>query len=598
MEAMSTLSFSSVISKTVMKLSKNCRWSPPMKVDNMVYCQSSGTNAIKSGNLSSVITERSSEHSTALGSLVLTPNGSSNDEIKVKDLVPYGQYRHDDGIGITKFLRGKAFLITGATGFLGKVLIEKILRTAPDVNKIFILIKAKNKEVAIQRLKNEILNADIFNCLKQVHGKTYQTFMLSKLVPVVGNVCESNLGIDEDTANMMGKEVDIIVNSAANTTFDERYDIALDINTGGPGRLMNFAKQCHNLKLFLQVSTGKSLTYVNGQRQGRIMENPFCIGDSIARENLLSGVNHNSFHSLNVEDEIKLVLESKQALEDNSVAQKMKEIGLQRANKFGWQDTYVFTKAMGEMMIDSMRGDIPVVIIRPSVIESTYKEPFPGWMEGSRMMDPIILYYGKGQLTGFLVDPNGVLDVPADMVVNATLAAMAKHGAEGKPGSSSVYQVASSAVNPLVFKDLARMLFDHFNRSPYTDSKGRPIHVPKMSLLRSMEDLSSHLWRDAINRSGLTDLANPNGKLSRKLENICRKSVEQAKYLANIYQPYTFYGGRFDNSNTQRLMECMSKEERWQFGFDVESIDWKDYISNVHIPGLRKHVMKGRGSCS
>ncbi|CAN4096693.1 unnamed protein product [Withania somnifera] len=600
MEAMSNLS-SSVISKTVMKLSKNCILYPPKKVDNMVYCQTSGTNAIKLGNLSSVITERSSVISSeTLGSLVLTPNGSSHTEIKVKDLVPYCQSnslkeRHDDGIGITKFLRGKAFLITGATGFLGKVLIEKILRTAPDVNKIFILIKAKNKEVAMQRLKNEILNADIFNCLKQVHGKSYQTFMSSKLVPVLGNVCEANLGIDEDTTNLMAKEVDIIVNSAANTTFDERYDIALDINTGGPSRLMNFAKQCHNLKLFLQVSTA----YVNGQRQGRIMENPFCIGDSIATENLLSGVNQNSFPSLNVEDEIKLALESKQGLEDNSVAQKMKEIGLRRANKYGWQDTYVFTKAMGEMMIDSMRGDIPVVIIRPSVIESTYKEPFPGWMEGSRMMDPIILYYGKGQLTGFLVDPSGVLDVvPADMVVNATLAAMAKHGTEGKPGSSSVYQVASSSVNPLVFKDLARMLFDHFNHSPYIDSKGRKIHVPKMSLLRSMEDLSSHLWRDATNRSGLTHLTDPNGKLSRKLENICRKSVEQAKYLANIYQPYTFYGGRFDNSNTQRLMECMSKEERWQFGFDVESIDWKDYISNVHIPGLRKHVMKGRGSCS
>ncbi|KAM3248464.1 fatty acyl-CoA reductase 2, chloroplastic [Capsicum annuum] len=585
MAAMGSLCSSSCISKTVMKLSKNWRWCPPKKV----YCQTSGT---KSGNVSSVVTERSSVISSeTLGSLVLSPNA----EIKVKDLVPYGQSRHDDGIGITKFLRGKAFLITGATGFLGKVLIEKILRTAPDVNKIFILIKAKNKEVAMQRLKNEILNADIFNCLKQVHGKSYQTFMLSKLVPLLGNVCEANLGIDEDTANMMAKEVDVIVNSAANTTFDERYDISLDINTEGPSRLMNFAKQCRNLKLFLQVSTA----YVNGQRQGRIMEKAFGIGDSIARENLPSGVNQSSSPSLNVEDEIKLVLESKQGLEDNSVAQKMKEIGLRRANKFGWQDTYVFTKAMGEMMIDSMRGDIPVVIIRPSVIESTYKEPFPGWMEGSRMMDPIILYYGKGQLTGFLVDPNGVLDVvPADMVVNATLAAMAKHGTEGKPGSSSVYQVASSAVNPLVFKDLARMLFEHFNRSPYIDSKGRPIHVPKMSLLRSMEDLSSHLWRDAINRSGLTDLTDPNGKLSRKLENICRKSVEQAKYLANIYEPYTFYGGRFDNSNTQRLMECMSKEERWQFGFDVESIDWKDYISNVHIPGLRKHVMKGRGSCS
>lgn len=60
------------------------------------------------------------------------------------------------------------------------------------------------------------------------------------------------------------------------------------------------------------------------------------------------------------------------------------DIILIRAKKYGWQDTYVFTKAMGEMMIDSMREDIPVVIIRPSVIESTLKEPFPGWMEGIR----------------------------------------------------------------------------------------------------------------------------------------------------------------------------------------------------------------------
>lgn len=107
---MGSLCSSSCISKTVMKLSKNWRWCPPKKV----YCQTSGT---KSGNVSSVVTERSSVISSeTLGSLVLSPNA----EIKVKDLVPYGQSRHDDGIGITKFLRGKAFLITGATGFLGK----------------------------------------------------------------------------------------------------------------------------------------------------------------------------------------------------------------------------------------------------------------------------------------------------------------------------------------------------------------------------------------------------------------------------------------------------------------------------------------------
>jgi fatty acyl-CoA reductase len=129
------------------------------------------------------------------------------------------------------------------------------------------------------------------------------------------------------------------------------------------------------------------------------------------------------------------------------------------------------------------------------------------------------------------------------MVVNATLAAMAKHGVAQKP-DMNVYQIASSVVNPLVFNDLAKLLYEHYNSSPCMDSKGRPIKVPSMKLFSSMEEFSTHLWGDAIQRSGLTAVASSNEKLSQKLESICRKSVEQAKYLANIYEPYTFYGGR------------------------------------------------------
>ena len=68
----------------------------------------------------------------------------------------------------------------------------------------------------------QIINAELFKNLKQIHGKSYQAFMLSKLIPVVGNVCETNLGLDEDAAEFMTREVDVIINSAANTTFDER----------------------------------------------------------------------------------------------------------------------------------------------------------------------------------------------------------------------------------------------------------------------------------------------------------------------------------------------------------------------------------------
>ncbi|KAJ0816470.1 putative oxidoreductase [Helianthus annuus] len=578
---------------------KNYPWLSKKKIRRLMYCQSEG-------NVSrSILTKRSALVKTDPGTvvldtenLVLAPNGNGNG----KDLVSYNGAQNGSvvgmndggiGIGIVNVLKGKRFFVTGSTGFLGKVFIEKILRTVPDVGKIYLLIKAKNTDAAMERLKNEIINTELFKSLQQAYGKSYQSFMLSKLVPVTGNVCESNLGLDEDTAEMIAKDVDIIVNSAANTTFDERYDVALDINTSGPSRLMSFAKKCKKLNLFLQVSTA----YVNGQRQGIIMEKPFSAGESIARESLRYG---NHMPKLNVEDEITMVLELKKSLGENALAQKLKDIGLERAKLYGWQDTYVFTKAMGEMMIDKMGGDIPIVIIRPSVIESTYKEPFPGWMEGNRMMDPIVLYYGKGQLSGFLVDPNGVLDVvPADMVVNAIMAAMAKHVAGGKTEENYIYQIASSVVNPLVFKDLARLLYEHFYSSPCLDLKGRPVHVPIMQLYRSMEEFSDHVWKDAINRSRLTASSSTNkGKLSLKVENICKKSVEQAKYLASIYEPYTFYGGRFDNSNTQRLMGMMSEEERKTFGFDVEKIDWRDYISNVHIPGLRRHVMKGRGMCN
>ncbi|XP_077210012.1 jojoba acyl CoA reductase-related male sterility protein [Tasmannia lanceolata] len=555
------------------------------KKKNIICCQST-ENVTNSIGLASVLKER----------LVFSPNGKTQEVSLANDLMtPNGTATTlmDEEIGIVRFLKGKGFLITGATGFVAKVLIEKILRTVPDVGKIFLLIKAKNKEEAMNRLMNEIINTELFKCLQEIHGKSFQAFMLSKLVPVLGNVRDSNLGMESELAAEIAGEVDVIVNSAANTTFDERYDVALDINTRGPCRLMNFAKRCKKLKLLLHVSTA----YVNGQRQGRILEKPFCIGDSIARERISSESSSDSIPILDVEGEIKLALDSVEDFQDNELAQKMKEMGLQRAKNFGWQDTYVFTKAMGEMLIENMRGDIPVVIIRPSVIESTFKEPFPGWMEGNRMMDPIVLYYGKGQLTGFLVDPKGVLDVvPADMVVNATLAAMAKHGAAGKRGMN-IYHIASSVTNPLVFQDLAGLLFEHFSSSPCLDSLGRPIHVPTMKLFHSMDNFSSHIWSDAIQRSGQATMADSHKKLSQRLENICKKSVEQAKYLANIYKPYTFYSGRFDTTNTQKLMEDMSEEEKKSFGFDVGSIDWKDYIPNIHIPGLRRHVMKGRGMC-
>ena len=40
----------------------------------------------------------------------------------------------------------------------------------------------------------------------------------------------------------------------------------------------------------------------------------------------------------------------------------MQALGLERAQCYGWQDTYVFTKALGEMMLWRERGTFPVAV--------------------------------------------------------------------------------------------------------------------------------------------------------------------------------------------------------------------------------------------
>lgn len=61
---------------------------------------------------------------------------------------------------IAAFYGGKSILITGATGFLGKVLMEKLFRTSPDLKVIYILVRPKAGQTLQQRVV-QILNSKV-----------------------------------------------------------------------------------------------------------------------------------------------------------------------------------------------------------------------------------------------------------------------------------------------------------------------------------------------------------------------------------------------------------------------------------------------------
>ncbi|CAN6478277.1 unnamed protein product [Victoria cruziana] len=471
------------------------------------------------------------------------------------------------GLGIVQFLRDKNLLITGATGFVGKVLVEKILRSQPEIGRLFLLIKGPNQEAVVGRLKQEIINDELFERLKEIHGSSYETFMLSKLVPVVGHLQEESLGMEERVEKDIADEVEVIVSCAANTRFDERYDVAMNTNTRGASRLVKLARSCKKLQVFLHVSTA----YVNGRRTGLIKETPFFLGDSLAREEALAAQADEIPPTLDIGAEIEIIKDTLKGQEENMAPPAMKELGVQRAKMHGWPNVYSFTKAMGEMMIGTMSDDIPTVIVRPTIISSTIRDPFPGWIQGFRTVDPIIAYFGKGLLNLFTADGKSIIDlIPADMVVNAILAAATSHGSSGAAGIN-IYHIGSSSVNPLRYGELFEHCYEHFLSFPFIDSQGKAVHLERIKLFDTLAAIQSYLSAETNGVKGIDMIL---------------------KKISMTYEPYTRYSGRFDIANANKLMKQMSREERLHFPFDVAAIQWRDYIVDVHIHGLRKHVIR------
>ncbi|CAI5517001.1 unnamed protein product [Closterium sp. Naga37s-1] len=490
------------------------------------------------------------------------------------------------GLGIVEFLRGKHILVTGATGFLAKALVEKILREQPDVGRLYLFIQPRADQPAQQRLE-QLVESPIFGHLRSKHGSAYEQFMAAKLGAVEGDISREGLGLSPSVLEEIRSKVQVVINSAATTTFDERYDVALNINTQGPRRLLELAHSCPHLQLLLHVSTA----FVNGRRHGRCMERPFNYGDTIAAE-LQQQHSTVAQGQLDIETEIALAEKERLAAEaaaeargmskedvQAAVQKHMVDLGMSRAQQCGWQDTYVFTKAMAEMVLTRGHKDLPLAIVRPSIVESCLNEPMAGWMEGMRMADPILLAYGKGQMAGFLANPDGVLDmVPCDKVINAVLAIATHTASLGYGTPVSVYHVATSVANPLGIQLVADATSDHFAHSPMLERDGSAVTVQRMQVFRHPQLFMLDVWLKYQLPLQLAKLFPWNSSLSDRRNNLLLKTAQQLSYLAKLYEPYTFYAARFDASNTEHLFSLMSEEEQQHFNFDLRSIDWHAYL--------------------
>ncbi|XP_065869018.1 alcohol-forming fatty acyl-CoA reductase-like [Euphorbia lathyris] len=488
--------------------------------------------------------------------------------------------------GIVEFLENKTILITGATGFLAKIYVEKILRVQPNVKKLYLLVRAADDESAMRRLQDEIIEKDLFNVLREKYGSKLNSFISEKVRPLPGDISLEDLGVeDSKLKEEMWSEIDVMVNFAASINFEERYDVALSINTMGALNVLNFAKKCPNIKMLAHVSTA----YVCGEDKGLILEKPYLMGEAKKGD-----------EKIDIEGEKKLAEDKVNQLQSENVSPKeitslMKDFGLERARGYGWPNTYVFTKALGEMLLMHYKDDIPLIIMRPTMITSTLFDPFPGWIEGVRTIDSLIVGYGKGKLTCFVYLPQNTFDlIPADMVVNAIIVAMVAR-ANQKRCSDIIYHVGSSLRNIANFSQLHDCTYRYFTANPWINKEGEPVKIGRGTVLSSMT--SFYLYMNLRYLLPFKGLQLANTVMFQKYQDLCTyldRKIKLVMRLVQLYKPYILFEGIFEDSNSEKLRivaKEMNPDEAKMFNFDPMTIDWKEYMMTAHIPGLHKYSM-------
>ncbi|HVL94012.1 MAG TPA: HAD-IB family hydrolase, partial [Acidimicrobiales bacterium] len=433
-------------------------------------------------------------------------------------------------------------------------------------------------------------------------GDRFDAEVESRVHVVGGDVSVDGLAVDAEGAALIAG-CQTIIHSAALVSFDAPIDKAMETNLLGPKRVIDLVRAAGATPHFISVSTA----YVAGNRRGRapeapLTETPFSTevswqaeveairrarGDAEAesrRPELLERFAKEARHELGAAGPPLLAAKGER-LREQWVSDFLVEAGRARAKALGWPDAYAYTKALAERAALEVCGDVPLTILRPSIIESALAEPHPGWIRGFRMAEPIIISYGRGLLKEFPGIPESVVDViPVDLVVASILAV----AAQGPPARPAVFHASTGARNPLRYDHLVDTVREYYGEHPIYDNEGQPIVVAPWSfggrgrvqrqLVRGIT-----LLKGAEKAVGALPIRGEKAEISGKVEEK-RIQAQRALDYVKLYGAYAETEAIFDDARLRALWESLGPEDQEAFGFDTEVMDWTEYILTVHMP--------------
>src|SRR5438445_2703289 len=271
------------------------------------------------------------------------------------------------------------------------------------------------------------------------------------------------------------------------------------------------------------------------------------------------------------------------------VRNRLARVGLRRAQYLGWPNTYSFTKSLGASILARRGRSLPIAIVRPAIVESSMRSPFPGWNEGINTSGPLSYLLGT-YFRQLPTNERKCLDViPVDMVCRGmTLIAVAVIARRHE----TIYQLATSASNPC---DMGRSieLTGLAHRKHYRAQQGLEHWLRMQFDTISVSKMRYETLSVPAQKAVVQGINRAASALQMKRPPLARqeRDLERVEKLIELYEPFILQNEQvFQADNVQLLSAALPEEERQSFGYDPTSIDWWEYWINIHIPALRRWV--------
>ena len=481
-------------------------------------------------------------------------------------------------------LRGKHMLVTGGTGFLGKVWLAYVLEYAPDVGSVTLLVRGRQGRDGTERVRAAFATSPVFRRLRALHGANFGAFLQRKIRVLQGEVTRPGCGLRLDVQHALRAQLDLTVHFAGVTDFEADPLTALAVNIDGLRHLVEMLQGGAELSASTEAPRILfcSTAFVAGNQSGSIAETvtPGCSPTGLL---------------FDVDEEIE-AFSRLRAISDKGARVSA---ALERAAQLGWPNVYTFSKALAEHWL-ALHGGPSTTIVRPSIVESARAFPFPGWNEGINTSAPLVWLLSQ-PFRRFPTRSTNFFDVvPVDDVAKGLSLVSA---ALLTDRHRAVYHLASGDQNPLTFAravDLTalgvRRRFGHAHATrlqryvlQHLDAVPSRFVAPQSMLL----DLMAGGLKQAKTLLRQADRL-PEALLSRRKQWLAHlrakeREVGRMQSLLRLYRPFIRENNyRYITRNVRELSRAMLPSERETWAFDLRSLDWYAYWLYAQIPGLER----------